>query len=107
YACVRIGAILEKAAAQNLAPGNLVLSEPAERQLALECLRFPEAMKAALQTMQPSIIAEYAFVLAQAFSRFYTDCPVLKLEDTQTVASRLTLCRYAHKVLTSAMALLG
>jgi arginyl-tRNA synthetase len=107
YACVRIGSILAKAAERGEAIGPLSLAHPAERALALECLRFPEVVAAAAAALMPSEIADYAFGLAQQFSRFYADCPVLGEADAGMRGSRLRLCALAHAVLSRALWMLG
>ena len=107
YACVRISSILALAAERGLKPGRIQLSVPAERELALECLRLPEAVAASARTLQPNEIAEYAFGLAKKFSRFYDECPVLAETSTDVQASRLALCSAAHAVLSRALWLLG
>ncbi len=107
FACVRIASILAKAAEREASPGALAITHAAERVLILECLRFPEVAASAATSLLPSEIAEYAYRLAQQFSRFYTECRVLDEADPDTRASRLTLCRLTHAVLERALWLLG
>jgi arginyl-tRNA synthetase len=107
YACVRIASILEKAAERDGVSGTLALAHPAERALALECLRFPEVVASAAAALMPSEIADYAFGLAQRFSRFYAECPVLGEDDGATRGSRLALCGLSHAVLSRALWMLG
>jgi arginyl-tRNA synthetase len=107
YACVRIGSILEKAAERSELIGPLRPGHPAERALALECLRFPDVVVSAATALMPSEIADYAFGLAQQFSRFYADCPVLGEADRETRASRLALCGLLHAVLSRTLWMLG
>jgi arginyl-tRNA synthetase len=107
YACVRIASILEKAAERSEVIGPLSLGHPAERALALECLRFPEVVASAATALLPSEIADYAFGLAQRFSRFYVDCPVLGEADQAMRASRLALSSLSHAVLSRALWMLG
>lgn len=107
YACVRIGSILEKAEAQGLQPGPVLVVEPAERSLVLLCARLPEVVASAATNYAPNELAELAFAVAQAFSRFYGDCPVLATDDPKIRASRLTLCTLARHVLSRALYLLG
>jgi arginyl-tRNA synthetase len=104
---VRISSILTQATERGLQPGRIQLSVTAERELALECLRLPEAVAASARTLQPNEIAEYAFGLAKKFSRFYDECPVLAETSANVRASRLSLCRAAHAVLSRALWLLG
>jgi len=104
YACVRIGSILARAAGRDLQPGVLAITEPAERALVLECARLPDVVASAARNAAPNEIADFVFSLAQGFSRFYTDCPVL---DSPAVASRLALCALARDVLARGLDLLG
>jgi arginyl-tRNA synthetase len=107
YSCVRISSILALAADRGLKPGQIWLSVSTERELALECLGFPDAVAASARTLQPQEIAEYAFGLAKKFSRFYDECPVLAETGANEQASRLALCSAAHAVLSRALWLLG
>ena len=47
------------------------------------------------------------FELAQAFSAFYENCPVLKAESDEVKESRLTLCALVFRVMTTGLDLLG
>jgi arginyl-tRNA synthetase len=55
----------------------------------------------------PSEIAEYAFGLAQRFSRFYAACRVIDAEDAAVRSSRLALCSLAYQVLAKALWMLA
>lgn len=107
YACVRIASILEKATERSGVIGTLSLGHPAERGLALECLRYPEVVASAATALLPSEIADYAFGLAQRFSRFYAVCPVLGEADRKMRTSRLALCGLSHAVLSRCLWMLG
>ena len=107
YACVRISSILDRAASQGLAAGAMAVVEPAERALVLLCARFPDAVASAAYRYAPNDIADFAFDLAQAFSRFYTECPVLAAADAEVAASRLSLATLTRDVLVNALNLLG
>lgn len=107
YACVRIGSILARAEAQDARPGPIAVAAAAERALVLECARLPDVVASASRNLAPNEIADYVFSLAQAFSRFYTDCPVLAAADEAERASRLALCDLARSVLAKALWLLG
>ena len=107
YACTRIASILAKAEERGDKAGAVVVGHATERGLVIDCLRFPEVVASATNTLLPNEIAEYAFSLAQNFSRFYRECQVLGEEDAGLRASRLSLCRLAHAVLSRALYLLG
>ncbi len=107
YACVRIGSILARAATQDAHPGAISVAAGAERALVLECARLPEVVVSAGRNLAPNEIADYVFALAQGFSRFYTDCPVLGAADLEQRGSRLALCALARAVLARGLWLLG
>lgn len=107
YACVRIRSILAKAAERGDVPGTMLPMARTECDLLLGCLGFPAAVADAGSRMQPGAIAEFAFGLAQRFSRFYADCPVLGADDPAERASRLAMCGLVDAVLGRALFLLG
>ena len=81
--------------------------DPAERDLVLQLLGFPDAIAAAVDGQAPSRLAGYLFALAAAFTAFYEHCPVLKASDDQLRASRLTLCDLTARTLHQGLDLLG
>ncbi|UPG86287.1 arginine--tRNA ligase [Luteibacter aegosomatis] len=107
YACVRITSMLERAAAQGLVAGKILVREHAERSLVLLCARFPDAVASTAHRYAPNDLADYAYDLAQAFSRFYAECPVLAADDADVRSSRLALSGLARHVLAKALDLLG
>ncbi len=86
---------------------QVILSNPAERALALELLGFPAALEAAAAGYEPSVIAEHAFVAAQAYSTFYASSPVLTEADPALRASRMRLVAIVRRHLTLCLDLLG
>ena len=107
YQAVRIKSLLRKGADQGATPGAIVIAEPAERDLALTLDAFSQAVAEAYDKRMPHVIAEHAYRLAQAFSKFYAACPVLIAPDDATRGSRLTLSKAALDQLETALALLG
>ncbi len=107
YACVRIGSMLARAAAEGAAVGAITPQAAAERALLLECARFHEVVASAAHNLAPNEIADYLFGLAQTFSRFYGECPVLKAESEALRASRLAISALARRVLAQGLYLLG
>jgi len=107
YQAVRIRSLLRKAAEQGVAPGAIVIAEPAERDLALTLDAFSQAAAEAYDKRMPHVIAEHAYRLAQSFSKFYAACPVLVAPDAGTKASRLALSKAALDQLVTALSLLG
>lgn len=86
---------------------QLRLDAPAERTLGLELLRLSEALDRVAAEYKPNHLTAYLFDLAQHFSTFYEQCPVLKADDEATKASRLLLCDLVARTLEKGLELLG
>jgi arginyl-tRNA synthetase len=107
YAAARIRSIFRSAAlAPEQADAPVVVTEPAERALGLALLDFGDVVVQVGDQLEPHRLCAYLFDLAQAFSAFYEQCPVLKA-DTDTRASRLALCASTLAVLDQGLDLLG
>jgi arginyl-tRNA synthetase len=106
YAYVRICSIGRKAGAAGETPARLTLEHPAEFDLAKFLLRFPLAIETALVDYRPNALTDYLFDLAQKFSIFFENCPVIKSEPPLR-ESRLALCRLTAEVLKRGLNLLG
>jgi arginyl-tRNA synthetase len=106
YQAVRVKSLLRKAADEAAEPGPVTLGEPAERELALLLDAFDHALAEAYDKKAPHFIAEHAYRLAQAFSKFYAACPILTAEPAVR-ASRLTLAVTMLRQLELALDLLG
>jgi len=107
YQAVRVKSLLRKAADEGSVGGAVMIVEPAERDLVLTLDAFNTAVAEAYDKKAPNFIAEHAYRLAQAFSKFYAACPVLVAKDAATKASRLTLSATALRQLEMALDLLG
>ncbi|TDB84419.1 arginine--tRNA ligase [Actinomadura sp. KC216] len=108
YATARIRSIFRKGGvAPEDATGPIVLGHPAERALALELLGFGAAVQQAADTAEPHRLANYVFAVADAYTTFYENCPVLKAPDEATKASRLALCAATLRTLVTGLDLLG
>ena len=108
YAAVRIKSILRKAKDQNLESGVIIINEPAESGLVLALDSFDRALKAATDKYAPHLLCDHVFRLAQAFSRFYTDCPILAGDTPKDIkASRLALAETTLRQLEHGLYILG
>jgi arginyl-tRNA synthetase len=85
----------------------VVLSEPAERDLALALLGFPAAVESVLESWSPHRLCGYLFDLAGTYTTFFETCPVLKAADPVTRDSRLALCGLTASVLGCGLEVLG
>jgi arginyl-tRNA synthetase len=107
YQAVRIKSLMRRAADQAAEPGHIEIREEAERDLALILDAFDQALSEAYDKRAPNFVAEHAYRLAQAFSKFYAACPILTGPDAELRASRLGLAQAALNQLETALGLLG
>jgi arginyl-tRNA synthetase len=106
YQAVRVKSLLRKAADEGAAGGPVQVVESAERDLVLTLDAFETALAEAYDRYAPNAVAEHAYRLAQAFSKFYAACPILTAEPA-TRASRLRLATATLAQLELALDLLG
>ena len=107
YAAVRIQSMLRRAKEQGFEPGTPAIHSPEERRLILQLLSLEDTLAAAEDKRAPNMLCEYAFELAQNFSRFYSEHHVLSESDAGLRAARLGLCALVLVALTRILALLG
>lgn len=110
YAVARIGSVLAKYEA--LCPGHrledwpIQLKEPAELRLAKILIRFPAVVLRATELYRPSILCDYLYELAQAYSSFYQNVPFLKAPEGIR-ESRIRLGQLVAMTLRRGLGLLG
>ena len=108
YAAVRIQSILRKAKDEGHAVGTPAIHSPEERGLVLQSVvRRPISAWPPKQKRAPNILCDYAFELAQKFSRFYAEHHIMSESDAALRAARLGLCARTLAVLTRILGLLG
>jgi arginyl-tRNA synthetase len=98
YAYARIKSIERKAQSRDVkVEGELagikkiVLDDPAELGLAKHLIRYGEAIDSAVGDYRPNYLTSYLYEMAQKFSIFYTNCPVLDAGPDKR-PTRLLLC---------------
>jgi arginyl-tRNA synthetase len=107
YATARIRSIFAKAGLDPAGfAGQIVLTDPAERALALQLTGFGRAVTDVADAAEPHKLASYLFDTASTFTTFYEQCPVLGAEG-ETRQSRLALCALTLAVLVTGLGLLG
>ena len=121
YAAVRAGNILQKLEAkdgtreEDVAKGLTDLSaklldDPDGTDLwalVLEASRLDEVAEQAIRTLELSVLAKYAFGLAQSFNAFYHRYPVIKEPDPGVRMWRAAAVSYFRTQLTRALDLMG
>jgi arginyl-tRNA synthetase len=106
YQAVRIKSVLRRAEGEGAEPGPIAVEHEAERALVLALDAFDDALRGAYDKKAPHFIAEHAYALAQAFSGFYANCPIMQ-SDGPVRASRLALAGATLKQLALSLDLLG
>nr|MBC8218674.1 arginine--tRNA ligase [Planctomycetota bacterium] len=98
YAYARIKSIERKAQSKDLdieselaGVTTVSLAEQSEVDLAKHLIRYGEAIQTAAADYRPNYLTVYLYELAQKFSAFYTNCPVLGAGPDQR-PTRLLLC---------------
>jgi len=111
YAYARVCGIFRKGnvdrEALRAAGGQVLLTTPAERALALQLLRFAEVLHQTAAEYRPNFLTNYLFETANSFSAFFEHCPVLKAETDELRTSRLLLADLTARVLAQGLQLLG
>ncbi len=108
YALVRIFALLEKTSEETIDFKDHTLSlSSAERILMLKILQTEEVIERAYQALSPHFLCDFAFDVAQVFSRFYSAHPILSEKDDMKRHLRLWLCTKTKETLLLLLELLG
>lgn len=108
YAAVRIQSMLQKAKDASIEAGAIHPDlMPEERDLALALTRFEDYILRAYDRLAPNVLCDYAFDLAQKFSRFYTNAPIIKEVDPAKKSSRLSLAEKTLNILKILTNILG
>ncbi|MBR3263737.1 arginine--tRNA ligase [Candidatus Saccharibacteria bacterium] len=102
YSAVRAKKILQKGNAKNSSHESVLASE--EKNLIKKCLEYKGVLKESVAEMAPHKVANYLYELAQAFSRFYENCPVVGSPEEE---NRLKLVKIYLDTMTHGLNILG
>lgn len=78
---------------------EISLAHEDEAALAKKLLQFGAVVESVARDLKPHHLCTYLYELCETFSRFFTNCPVLKAENEQLKMSRLRLCDMVGTVL--------
>jgi len=85
---------------------DLVLNEK-ESDLVKLLRKYESVVKEAAQSLNPSVIANYAYELAREYNQFYHDHTILGEHDPGLRNFRIALSEYTGKIINKSMCLLG
>ena len=105
-AYVRTRSIFRKLDGAVTLTGDLTITDPAERALAMKLAQFAENAHDILDDHRPNLLANYLYELASAYHAYFEACPVLRSEGAVR-NTRLTLCEATSRVLKTGLGLLG
>lgn len=78
-----------------------------ENDLIRNLYRFPEVVREAADTFNPSLVANYIYDLSKEYNQFYHEYSILKAETSDRVNFRLILSECTGRVISFGMHLLG
>lgn len=108
YAYTRVASIFKRAEIDESALTQPIsLTQPHEKLLALRLVQFDETITQVAREGTPHVMCAYLYDLAQSFSGFYENCPILSAEDDNVRQSRLKLARLTARTLKQGLETLG
>jgi len=81
------------------AAAEVIVEHEDEAALAKKLLQFGSVVESVARDLKPHYLCTYLYEVAEAFSRFFTNCPVLKAQTPELKNSRLLLCDMVGTVL--------
>ena len=84
----------------------IIVVEKAEKILAAKLLQFGEVVEVVARDGYPNLLCNYLYELADAFMKFYENCPVLRADEPVRL-SRLQLARLTARTIRKGLSLLG
>lgn len=109
YAYARIASICRRLPNSELAEHGdwAMLTEEAERRLAVRCALYADVLQRAGANLDPSCLAGYLIDLTRDFNRFYKKHSVLNAETPILRRTRLNLCLRVQEILRAGLNSLG
>nr|WP_026210138.1 arginine--tRNA ligase [Flexithrix dorotheae] len=112
YNFAKMNSILRKAKADNIEFNGRDFSgitdlAASEQDIITLIYNFPTKVKEAGDTFSPSVIANYSYDLAKAYSKLWSEVPILAEQNEELKAFRVFLTAQLANVLKKSMALIG
>jgi len=81
--------------------------QPAELHLLHLFYDYPATVQQAADSLEPSLLVQYAYQLAKGYSQFFAECPIFKAETPELCAFRVALSAQAGELIRKSLGLLG
>jgi arginyl-tRNA synthetase len=107
YAHARIKSILRKEPPGEFSWVDAEPLLPLEKELLISLEKYGFILNQACSEMNPSLVANYVFSVAQTFNTFYSEHSVSRAESENKKQLRLRICVMTANIIYSAMSLLG
>lgn len=110
YTHARIAAIVRKAQTDGIAIDRvpeIEKLEPSEQELIGLLNELPNKVGLAAAEYAPSMVAQFAYDLAKAYNRFYTEVPIFGVDDPALATFRVVLSATVAQTIRHTMGLLG
>ena len=111
YSHARISAIRRKAAELGISEtadlSSITQLHATERDLVQELARYAAVVAEAARTQSPAVVAQYAYDVAKAYNRVYTEVEIFRETDATKKAFRVALSAQAAQAIKASMGLLG
>ncbi|MEC9221424.1 MAG: DALR anticodon-binding domain-containing protein, partial [Bacteroidota bacterium] len=106
YTYVRTRSVLRRYEGKNFEQSQHALHET-ERDIIILLHDYCATLQRAADSDDVSIVAEYAYQVARAYSKLWSEVKILNEEDENLVAFRVAISRITGEVLADAMSILG
>lgn len=107
YMAVRCRSLIEKYGKPVHLKQNELLNTLEEKELLFQLNWFEQVLSVAWQQYKPHFVANYLLELCRAFSRFYAQCPILKLSDPDLIEARMGLVLASERVIVQGLRVLN
>ena len=105
YAIARINSVMRKNS--DIKTHKIMITNAEERNLALKIAQLSNVVMRCEAEKEPSIISDYVYNLAQAFSSFYNASPIKGADSAEVAGSRMGLAKLTRDILVKLLYLLG
>jgi arginyl-tRNA synthetase len=106
YTYARIKSVIRKGERIEKVTGTGKMNEK-EIGLVRMMYEYPDILKEASRTLNPSLVANFLYELAREFNQFYHDHSILSADSSDQVSLRLLLAGAIGRIIENGMELLG